>query len=84
MLPDHSGDMMLFGETQSCCILTCRSDDEAVLRALAKQPSHAGGASGMVGGNQLRVLNTGTSVTQMREAYETGLAHALEGVTANA
>ena len=73
----------LFAETQSCVVLTCRAEDTARVAALAQQAGVPCIEAGRVGGDRLRIGAIDISVGELREAYQSGLPRALEGVTAN-
>ncbi len=77
-------DFAYFGEIQSSVVISCKSNDFGDLLALASvsllQPILTGG----VGGSRLVLGSLDVAIDEMREAYENGLAHALEGATTNA
>ena len=73
----------LFAEMQSSVVMSCRPGDASALERLATQKGVALRRSGVVGGEGLRIGVIDVPVTELREAYESGLAHALEGVAAN-
>jgi phosphoribosylformylglycinamidine synthase len=76
-------DVSLFAETQSCVALSCRADDAARVTELAQSHGVACTGIGRVSGSRLRIGDLDIAVADLNEAYESGLPHALEGVTAN-
>ena len=77
-------DVNLFGESQSFVVATCREQDLEDLEELARQHRSGLVISGETAGDRLRVEFIDVTLDEMREAHESGLPRALEGVTANA
>ncbi len=73
----------LFGEAQSRAVVSCAPGDQRRLADLAKSHGVALRAAGAVGGTQLVLGDATVSVSALRDAYESGLPRALEGVAAN-
>ena len=73
----------LFAETQSGAVLSSRASDVDAVARLASQHGIACRGIGRIGGAHLRINAIDLPVDALREAYESGLPHALEGVTAN-
>jgi phosphoribosylformylglycinamidine synthase len=73
----------LFDEPQSSVIVSCAAGDAEALGAAAEAAGLTVIASGRVGGSRVVIGDLDVAVSALREAYESGLAHALEGVTAN-
>ncbi len=73
-----------FGETQSRVVVTCAAGNVAALTAAIERNDIAFSHAGFVGGDRLRLGAIDLAVSALREPYEAGLPHALEGVTANA
>ncbi len=74
---------VLFSETQSCATVSCRAGDADAIEQLATQHGVPLRRAGSVVGEHLRIGAVDVAVSELREAYESGLPHALEGVTAN-
>jgi len=77
-------DVNLFGELQSFVITTCRERELDALEELARRHRTVLVISGDTGGDRLRVEFIDVTLDEMRDAYESGLPRALEGVAANA
>jgi phosphoribosylformylglycinamidine synthase len=73
----------LFGEAQSRAVVSCAPGDQQRLADLAKIHGVALRAAGGVGGTLLVLGDAAVPVSALREAYESGLPRALEGVAAN-
>ncbi len=73
----------LFAETQSCAVVSCGAEAMAEITALAARCGVAITRIGRVTGDALRFAGDAVPVAALRDAYEAGLPHALEGVTAN-
>ncbi len=74
-----------FGEPQSTVVVSSSAGSvESEIQVLATAHGLTARTIGVVGGNHLRLGQIGLSLDEMREAYESGLPRALEGVTANA
>jgi phosphoribosylformylglycinamidine synthase len=82
--PVVSGDSSLFGEGQSRVVVSCQARRGPRLKELAAKFDVTLESPGIVGGDVLRSFATDIAVDELCEAYEGGLARALEGVTANA
>jgi hypothetical protein len=80
---EGSESIPLFDE-QAMVVLSCAEGSADQLRRMLSAAGATVVASGKVGGSNLRGGDVDVSVAALREAYETGLARALEGVTANA
>ena len=77
-------DVNLFGESQSFIVATCREKDLEALEELGRQHRSPLVISGETGGDRLRVEFIDVTLDEMRDAYESGLPRALEGIMANA
>ncbi len=85
VVPSTAGGMEdYFGERQSAIVVTCAQDRREELLTLANGHLLAVLAMGSVGGDRLHLGAIDVAVSELREAYESGLPRALEGVTANA
>ena len=73
----------IFGEAQSRCVVSCAPEQVAALRALAETCGVPCATQGSVGGDHLRFGTIALPVDELREAYESGVPHALEGISAN-
>jgi phosphoribosylformylglycinamidine synthase len=73
----------LFGEAQSRAVVSCGPGDQQRLVDLAKVHSVALRVAGIVGGTLLVLGGAAVPVSGLREAYESGLPRAIEGVAAN-
>jgi phosphoribosylformylglycinamidine synthase II len=73
----------LFAETQSCAVVSARPSDADAVTRLASRHGIASRRVGVVGGARLLIDAIDLPIGALSEAYETGLSHALEGVTAN-
>jgi len=84
-VPGLSGrtDAALFGEQQSRVVMSCAPKDVNAVIACAKGHGVACTPHGSVGGSRFRHGAVDLSLDALREAYESGLPHAIEGVTAN-
>jgi phosphoribosylformylglycinamidine synthase II len=75
----------LFGEPQSTVVVSCITGRvESEIKVLATAHGLTARTIGVSGGDRLVVGGIDLSLDALREAYETGLPRALEGVTANA
>jgi phosphoribosylformylglycinamidine synthase len=74
-----------FGEQQGQVVLSCAPENEEQLQSLARSGDVSLGCTriGMVGGTRLRLGGLDLTLDELREAYESGMARALQGVTAN-
>jgi phosphoribosylformylglycinamidine synthase len=80
-------DETLFGESQSFVVVSCLSGDDEMdaIDELANQFGCAVAIfGGSTGGDRLRIEFVDVTLDELREAYESGLACALDGVTPNA
>jgi phosphoribosylformylglycinamidine synthase len=77
-------DEALFGESQSRVVVSCHPADQAAVIAAAENAGVRALRLGVVGGEGLTFGSIDVSITGLRAAYESGLPHALEGITANA
>ena len=77
-------DKALFGERHGMCVISCANEDRSELKAAAARHRIQIGHEGEVGGDRLRYFVLDVQVRALREAFESGLARALEGVTSNA
>jgi hypothetical protein len=68
----------LFGENQAQVLITCAPEDEVAINNLAMKYQLGWWHRGMVGGNRLRMQLLNVPVWALTEAYETGLAAALQ------
>ena len=76
---------LLFGEPQSNVIVSCAAGrPESALQVMATAHGLTAHRLGVVAGDRLRIGAIDVSVADLRDAYESGLPHALEGVAANA
>ena len=76
---------LLFGEPQSNVIVSCVAGrPESALQVMATAHGLTAHRLGVVAGDRLRIGAIDVSVADLRDAYESGLPHALEGVAANA
>jgi phosphoribosylformylglycinamidine synthase len=73
----------LFSESQSRVALSCASTDGTALAAIAARHNVPLDEIGVVGGGRLVLGDLDAAVATLRDAYESGLPRALEGVTAN-
>jgi phosphoribosylformylglycinamidine synthase len=73
----------LYGEAQSRALISCDSADIDAVIALARTHGLPLERLGVTAGERLRLGAIDVSFDEMQTAYESGLAHALEGVTAN-
>jgi phosphoribosylformylglycinamidine synthase len=74
----------LFAETQSRAVVSCHRGRLRALLELAERHGVNCHERGAVAGERLRFGSIDLHVDDLREAYESGLPRALEGVTANA
>jgi phosphoribosylformylglycinamidine (FGAM) synthase-like enzyme len=75
---------LLFGEPQSEIVVSCGAGRaESALQVMATAHGLTAHHLGAVSGDRLRFGPINVGVDDLREAYESGLPHALEGVTAN-
>ena len=80
---DRFDALTLFSESQSRVVLSCAPGDRAALDGLATQHDVPLKHAGAVGGDRLVLGSLDVSVAALRDAHESGLPRALEGVTAN-
>jgi phosphoribosylformylglycinamidine synthase len=73
----------VFGEAQSRCVVSCAPEQVAAVRALAEACGVPCAAQGDVRGDRLRFGAIALPVDELRDAYQSGMPHALEGITAN-
>jgi phosphoribosylformylglycinamidine synthase len=74
-----------FGETQSTVVVSGSARRiESEIKVMATAHGLTARTIGVVGGDRLKVGHIDLSLDQLREAYESGLPRALEGVSANA
>jgi phosphoribosylformylglycinamidine synthase len=76
-------DAGYFGEAQSCVVLSSAVADELALTDLAQRHGVPLGRAGVIGGDRLRFGAIDVPVSALRDAYESGMPRALEGVAAN-
>ena len=75
---------LLFGEPQSTVVVSCAgARAESELQVLATKHGLTAHSLGTVTGVRLRIGQIDISIDDMRDAYESGLPRALEGVPAN-
>jgi hypothetical protein len=81
-------DINFFGESQSFVLISCAQESMADLTKLAERYNVGWEDLGVTGGHRIAIephhVTMHVSLEEAREAYETGLARALEGVAANA
>jgi phosphoribosylformylglycinamidine synthase II len=73
----------IFGEAQSRCVVSCAPERVAAVRALADACGVPCVAQGEVRGDRLRFGTIDLPVDELRDAFESGMPHALEGASAN-
>jgi phosphoribosylformylglycinamidine synthase len=73
----------LFAETQSSAIVSCAADGEQRLTAIAEEFGVTLRRIGYVGSERLRIDDIDLPIAALRDAYESGLPHALEGIAPN-
>ncbi|MHB8684343.1 MAG: phosphoribosylformylglycinamidine synthase subunit PurL [Dehalococcoidia bacterium] len=76
-------DAALFGETQSRAVVSCEATTAARLRDLAHEHGLPLLPLGETGGDRLRFAPLDLAIGAIRDAYDRGLPHALEGVDVN-
>ncbi len=76
-------DEALFGESQSRVVVSCQPSDEAALTSAAEAAGIRCLRIGITAGDRIRFAGIDVTITDAREAYESGLPRALEGDTAN-
>ncbi len=83
-MTDHR-HAQLFGESQSTVVLSSAPGrPQSELQVLATSHGLTARLLGTVAGNRLRIAGIDITLEEMRDAYESGLPRALEGVTSNA
>ena len=81
----NAGVDQLFGEPQSTVVVSgSPGRTESEIKVLATAHGLTARRIGVVGGDRLKLGEIDLSLDQLRDAYESGLPRALEGVTANA
>jgi phosphoribosylformylglycinamidine synthase subunit PurL len=80
---DSADIVAMYGETQSCAVVTCVALATSEVRRIASAAGVDVREIGRVGGAELHIDGCTVAVTALREAYESGLPRALEGVAAN-
>jgi phosphoribosylformylglycinamidine synthase len=73
----------MYGEAQSGAVVSCADGDFDALHEVAKMSGVEVQIYGTVGRSRFRCFVTALPLDDLRAAYESGLAHALEGVVAN-
>lgn len=77
------GTLRLFGEQQSAVVISCAPDQAAAVEEAARALGLRADSLGLVRGDRLRFGGIDASVNELRDAYESGIPRAVEGVTAN-
>jgi phosphoribosylformylglycinamidine synthase len=82
-MAEAADDVTGFGETQSRAVVSCTPADVHSLASLAERIGVPIERAGVVGGDRLWLGAIDLPVSALRDAYESGMPRALEGVAAN-